>query len=171
MATAPIFAQPFCVQISDSNVWSLGGAANGTIALHISYTNVSGTVSIKPSDVMLTVVGGTLIGPDGNPGYCAPPNSVIRATYFLAKTGAGGGTQSTAFWTIPVSGDPLLSEIGDVTLLSIGDLLLNLIPGGMFTVSEVETASPQPASVGCYQLLVASDGSAVWTSLPLTSCH
>lgn len=132
------FAQsPPCIQISDSNVWAVGNTgANGTIRLSIGYRQVTGDYTYPQSDTLLTVTAGTVYGPDGTPGYCAPAGSTLMAVYQIRRTGPGtaGAVSSTTFWSIPSSGGPL--RIKDVE------------------ISNVPMEVPQPPSTGTYCLTV-----------------
>jgi hypothetical protein len=109
-AACSLYAQsPPCVQIVDANVWGIGNAgANGTITLSLGQALVVGDVTYPAGSATLTVTAGTLYGPDGTVGYCAPPGAALTAIYQVRRSGASGNVPSTVAWTIPSSGGPYL---------------------------------------------------------------
>ncbi|HZL56928.1 MAG TPA: hypothetical protein VFC21_07595 [Bryobacteraceae bacterium] len=86
----PLFAQPTCIQISDSHIYGIGNLPmNGTITVKLGYTNVDGIYTFTQSDTILPVQNGTLYGPTGVPGYCVPPGTLLQAVYAVRRTGPG----------------------------------------------------------------------------------
>lgn len=149
-----------CVNITGALVDGALAPFNGTLTIALTYsTAASPSTMIVQGNITQPVKAGVFA-------KCLYPG-----TYQVTYQPSNGTQFYQRFWTVPVSGDPLLLEITDVTLQSLTDVLLSQIQGGTVTVPEIETPTqtvvpapgfpPMPTKPGCYNLQVLT-GSAAW---------
>lgn len=102
LASAPIFAQPACVSVSDV-IYSVGvstpAAMNGSLDISLGYSATDGAFVVTQSAARLTIVNGVL-------SVCLAPGNYASVYSVRRPAPLTGSVTSTRYWVIPSSGGP-----------------------------------------------------------------